>query len=852
MAGYDIGPRIGIKGESEFNAQIKKINNSLKEYGSEMKALTAEFESNENSQQALIAKSKVLQKQLDAQGQKMAVLQSQYDKEVAKLRELGDEYSRLKAEMGENSAEAGKAEAAFNKQAESVSKLQVAMNETQGFMNKLNNAINKNGQMLNEIETGARDAATGLSTMSDAAQDAGSGLESIDSKLDMSNIMQASEVLSGVGDTLKEIGSEAIGAATDWDGATAKMQANLGLTADEAENLQGVAQQVFEQGIASSIDTASEAVMLVKQNFQDLSNADLSNLSGQLAAISERTGTDLQENMRGVDQIMTAFGVDGQQAMDLIAAGYQQNLNSSGDFMDTLNEYAPLFSEAGFSAEQMLAVLDSGMENGALNTDKVADAVKELQIRFGDGTFEQNMGLFSQSTQNMFREWQNGGATVAEVAASIGEDLKKMTPTEQQQALSALSTQFEDLGVDASVALLSASDGFVDATGKANEFSQATDSEKWQGNLNKITDSLSDIGGTVQNTLNPVLEFVAGLVEAFSNLPAPVQTVLTVLGGLVTIFTTLAPFISSVLTVIQTLAPIITGTMIPAIGGILSALAPLLPVIAAVVAAVTAAILIFKNWGTITEFLSGLWEVFKAKISEIWNSIKDTASSVWNSITSAISNAVTTVSQTISNIWNNIKTTVSNITNNIKDAAVNGFRNLVNGIKSVLSGISNTIKGAFDSAISFITSLPGKALGWGRDFINGLKNGIMSGVNAIVNAVKNVANRIRSFLHFSRPDEGPLRDYETWMPDMLTGMADSVYKNLDIIQNAAKTISGTINSNITDDRNGVMRSAQTSYSSTIVVEGDSIILDGKVIGKTAERYISNGQVARMKARGAFA
>ena len=59
-------------------------------------------------------------------------------------------------------------------------------------------------------------------------------------------------------------------------------------------------------------------------------------------------------------------------------------------------------------------------------------------------------------------------------------------------------------------------------------------------------------------------------------------------------------------------------------------------------------------------------------------------------------------------------------------------------------------------------------------------------------------------------------------------------------------------SNITDDRNGVMRSAQTSYSSTIVVEGDSIILDGKVIGKTAERYISNGQVARMKARGVFA
>ena len=37
MAGYDIGPRIGITGEKEFNNQIQRINNSLKEYGSEMK-----------------------------------------------------------------------------------------------------------------------------------------------------------------------------------------------------------------------------------------------------------------------------------------------------------------------------------------------------------------------------------------------------------------------------------------------------------------------------------------------------------------------------------------------------------------------------------------------------------------------------------------------------------------------------------------------------------------------------------------------------------------------------------------------------------------------------------------------
>ena len=67
--GYDIGPRIGVQGEPEFNNQLKSINNKLKEYGSEMKALTNKFSENASSQEALIAKTKTLQKQYDTQKQ---------------------------------------------------------------------------------------------------------------------------------------------------------------------------------------------------------------------------------------------------------------------------------------------------------------------------------------------------------------------------------------------------------------------------------------------------------------------------------------------------------------------------------------------------------------------------------------------------------------------------------------------------------------------------------------------------------------------------------------------------------------------------------------------------------------
>lgn len=234
MAGYDIGPRIGIKGESEFNAQIKKINNSLREYGSEMKALSAEFEQNENSQEALIAKSRVYEKQLDAQSQKMKTLQSQYDKEVAKLRELGDEYSRLKAEMGENSAEAGKAEAAFNKQADTVSKLKVAMNETEGYINKLNNSISKNSQMLDEIGDGARDASNDLEKLGDSAKDADDSLDDIASATKAEALSSLADGISSAGEAMRSMVDE----SKEYLKIMGQLEAsskNLGYTTKETE-----------------------------------------------------------------------------------------------------------------------------------------------------------------------------------------------------------------------------------------------------------------------------------------------------------------------------------------------------------------------------------------------------------------------------------------------------------------------------------------------------------------------------------------------------------------------------------------------------------------------------------------
>ena len=51
----DIGPKIGIEGESEFRKQLKNVNEQIKTLGSEMKVVETAFEGQEKSEEALTA-----------------------------------------------------------------------------------------------------------------------------------------------------------------------------------------------------------------------------------------------------------------------------------------------------------------------------------------------------------------------------------------------------------------------------------------------------------------------------------------------------------------------------------------------------------------------------------------------------------------------------------------------------------------------------------------------------------------------------------------------------------------------------------------------------------------------------
>ena len=218
----------------------------------------------------------------------------------------------------------------------------------------------------------------------------------------------------------------------------------------------------------------------------------------------------------------------------------------------------------------------------------------------------------------------------------------------------------------------------------------------------------------------------------------------------------------------------------------------------------------------ISTFLSTAWNGIKTAITTVLNAIKTAVTTVWNGIKNTITTIVNAIKNVVTTAWNNIKTAVSNAANAIKTGVTNAFNAMLNGIKNICGNIYGAVKGGFDKAIGFIKGLASQAFQWGADFIGGIVNGIKSMIGKVGDAVSSVANKIRSFLHFSVPDEGPLTDYESWMPDFIGGLAKGIEKSRGMIENAMNGVTSdlTITSRV--------MAAQGSYSGSAASSGDLI------------------------------
>lgn len=177
----------------------------------------------------------------------------------------------------------------------------------------------------------------------------------------------------------------------------------------------------------------------------------------------------------------------------------------------------------------------------------------------------------------------------------------------------------------------------------------------------------------------------------------------------------------------------------------------------------------------IAAIISFLASVFTGDWEGAWTAIKDFAAAIWQMITTIISGALTI----ITSIWDTAVGIFTGI-----------FENIRNAVVEKVTAIKDAIVEGFTAAIDWIKSLPEQAIQWGADIIQGIVDGIKGAIGAVGDAVAGVANKIKSFLGFSEPDEGPLSDFHTYMPDMIDLMSQGITAGREKIKSALETLTG--------------------------------------------------------------
>lgn len=154
---------------------------------------------------------------------------------------------------------------------------------------------------------------------------------------------------------------------------------------------------------------------------------------------------------------------------------------------------------------------------------------------------------------------------------------------------------------------------------------------------------------------------------------------------------------------------------------------------------------------------------------------------------------------------------------------------IVGGLVSAATGyMKGGIPGAIASAgLSIVGNLIGTNLSglanesnnWGADLVTGMANGMKEAGGFLATAAKGLAETVKSFLHFSRPDVGPLREYEQWMPDMVKGMAKGITDNAYVLRDTVRGLSGQMETQLTYDVGRASSALTTAYNTRRISMG---------------------------------
>ena len=893
MASRIKGITVEIGGDTtKLQTALKGLNGEIKSTQTALKDVEKLLKMDPGNTELLAQKEKLLAQAVDETKQKLETLKTaanQANTALANGEISKEQYDALQREIIETEADLKKLETQANQSATALQKISSAGEK----MKTVGDNISGAGQKMLPVTA----AVTGLGT---AAVTTAANFESSMSQVQatMGITKESMTTLDGQSvntmDALSNLAQE-MGASTAFSATECAEALNyLALAGYDTQEMADTLPTVLNLAAAGGIDLASASDMVTDaMSALGMKTSEADKMVDQMAKTASTTNTSVAQLGEGILTIgATAKSVKGGTAELNTALGILANNGIKGAEGGThlrniiLSLQNPTDKAAGSLKQLGVSVYDSEGNMRSMN-----DILGDLNKSMDGMTSEEKANIISTifnktDLSSVNALLANTGNTWDELQASIensGGAAGQMADTQLdnlQGQLTLLKSAVEGLAISFGQLLMPAIKTIV---GWVQKFVD------WLNGMDEGTKKVVVTIALLAAALGPVLIIVGKVISAVGTImtvvPKIAGAIKVVKGAFAALNTTMLA--NPIVLIIAAIAALVAAFIylwnncdgfrqfwinlwenvkqvaVAVWEGLKTFFASAWQAISATASAV---------WGGIKSFFSMIWNgiktifstvveviktiittyfnIYKTIITTVFNAIKTVITTVWNGIKTVITTVVTGIQTFLSTAWNTIKTVVTTVVNGIKTAVSTAFNAMWTGITTTIGNIVNTIKTGFNTAVNFIKNLAKSAVTWGSDIIEGIVNGIKKCIGKVKDAVSNVASTIKSYLHFSVPDKGPLTDYESWMPDFMGGLADGIEKSRGLVTEQINRLADTMNLKdaIPDMEAGINATISGNGGSagegTTVKLNQPIMLDGRTITTLVSQIqYSNGQAS---------
>ena len=641
--------------------------------------------------------------------------------------------------------------------------LQAEIQATENSLASLQSEADETSAALLDIGSGASDAASDVAELGGSADGMGSEF-SLSGAIAGDAMMKVGSTITGVGEKLmdvtnkvKELGTAAVDSFFKLDDGLDTILKKTGASGENLEEMEAIAKKLYGS-MPAEMDDIGAAVGAVATRF-GVEGKELEDLSRHFLRFSELNGTDVASSIDQVQKLMGAFGMETKQAsvvLDLLNQTGQDTGINVMTLAQNMQSQASALQEMGLNAAQAAQFLGQIEMSGA----DVSTVMTSLRTAIKNTAKD---GEDITDVLTSFSHYLQTGAKDTDKLNRAMELFGSKGGAQMMNAIKEGQITFDDFDQS-----LTAVAGSVDNTYNA----MMDGGDDYTVALHNMELAGAEVGENLLTDLVPVMEAVTMLLKDFAEwwnsnsdttnriievialLVSAIGPLLVALGALVTWIGSVVSTVSAIWPWITTTAiPFLSETVVPAVASVGSTIAELIPPILAVIAVITAIILWIKNFDDILEVAKMF--IFDFKESFMY----------------------------------------------LSDWIGESGQFFLDPIFEVLANFQIMIEDMISSA-----------LGWGKDLIGNIVAGVKSKIQDVKDAAGSVGQSIKDFLHFSKPDKGPLADIDTWMPDMMGLLSRGIEDNLGTIQSAAGATAGAIAGGSGRDYSGQLSSIQSTLA----------------------------------------